>query len=176
MEKVLIHKMIRSKRKTITLIISPDATLTVRAPFWAKQALIDSVVSKKRAWIIKKQNRFLTKPPQNLRRVFAEGEELERLTERAHLYANPAGLRFKRIVLSHARTRWGSCSPDSGIRLSWRLMWAPLEVLDYALVHELAHLKVKNHSSKFWTLVEQLLPDYKKHKKWLSDYGHQLVS
>ena len=64
------------------------------------------------------------------------------------------------LALSAARTRWGSCSTKSGIRLNWRLIHFPQDIVDYVVAHEVAHLREMNHSARFWALVGQLYPDY----------------
>ncbi|MBK8401324.1 SprT family zinc-dependent metalloprotease [Propionivibrio sp.] len=76
-------------------------------------------------------------------------------------YAGPLGLAAPRLTLSSARTRWGSCSLKTGIRLNWRLIHFPQHVIDYVVVHELAHLREMNHSPRFWAIVGQIYPDYK---------------
>ncbi|HET7776804.1 MAG TPA: SprT family zinc-dependent metalloprotease [Azospira sp.] len=81
--------------------------------------------------------------------------------ERLDLYAQALGVPRPPLALSSARTRWGSCSRISGIRLNWRLIHFPLPVIDYVVAHELAHLKEMNHSPRFWSVVEHLYPDYR---------------
>lgn len=83
-------------------------------------------------------------------------------------------VRPEKLRISSARTRWGSCSAKGTISLTWRLVMAPPEILDYVIVHELAHLKVKNHSSAFWKVVETYLPGYQNQRKWLKQNGHTL--
>lgn len=82
-------------------------------------------------------------------------------TERMNHYAPLLGVHWRTLSLSQANTRWGSASSNGTIRLHWRLVQMPPEVLDYVVVHELAHLREMNHSARFWALVEQILPDYK---------------
>jgi predicted metal-dependent hydrolase len=77
------------------------------------------------------------------------------------------GVALPRLSLSSARTRWGSCSLRSGIRLNWRLIHFPLPVIDYVAVHELAHLREMNHSARFWSIVAQVYPDYPNARKAL---------
>ncbi|MBO4940250.1 MAG: M48 family metallopeptidase [Clostridia bacterium] len=79
--------------------------------------------------------------------------------------------KFKSVSISSARTRWGSCSFDNSIRYSFRLLYAPKEVIEYIVVHELAHTKQKNHSPAFWKVVEKYEPEYKKRKEWLETYS-----
>ena len=80
----------------------------------------------------------------------------ERLAHYAGHIAHPVPA----LALSAARTRWGSCSARSGIRLNWRLIHFPLNIVDYVVAHEVAHLREMNHSPRFWAIVGQLYPDY----------------
>lgn len=72
-----------------------------------------------------------------------------------------------RIVLKNNKSTWGSCSPRGDITIATRLMLAPVEVIDYVIVHELAHIVVRGHSKKFWKAVEKAMPDYRERRKWL---------
>ena len=85
----------------------------------------------------------------------------ELFLERLAHYAALLGVALPRLTLSAARTRWGSCSLKSGIRLNWRLIHFPRHVIDYVVAHELAHLREMNHSPRFWAVVGQLYPDYR---------------
>ncbi|GGY21618.1 M48 family metallopeptidase [Paludibacterium paludis] len=79
-----------------------------------------------------------------------------------------------RLLLSSARSRWGSCSAAGAVRLNWRLIQAPLPVLDYVLAHELAHLVHMNHSPAFWEETARLCPDWRDRRRWLKDHGSGL--
>jgi len=83
--------------------------------------------------------------------------------------------RINRVTLKNTKTRWGSCSQKGNINLSTRILFAPEEVIDYVCVHELAHLKVPDHSKKFWSLVESVIPDYKTHIQWLKKNGRNCL-
>jgi predicted metal-dependent hydrolase len=100
---------------------------------------------------------------------------LKVLTERVKLYAARHGFAPGRIRITSARTRWGSCSSRGTLSFTWRLVMAPLEVLDYVVVHELVHLKVKNHSKAFWDAVAALMPDYKDRMAWLKSNQHWMT-
>ena len=73
----------------------------------------------------------------------------------------------KKVSIRSQKTRWGSCSSEGNISLNWRLLAAPLPVMDYVVIHELAHLKHQNHSKNFWSLVENFDPHYKYNRQWL---------
>ena len=92
---------------------------------------------------------------------------IEKLNERYF------GKKISRITLKNTRSRWGSCSEKGNINLSTRILFAPQEVIDYVCIHELSHLIEPNHSPRFWNLVERIMPDYKKHKKWLKENGEE---
>ena len=101
-------------------------------------------------------------------------ESRRTLAERADYYSRrlelfPSGLR-----ITGAQFRWGSCSRDNRLCFSWRIVMAPLKVVDYVLIHELVHIKEKNHSARFWNHVESIMPDYKKHRLWLREHEHSL--
>ena len=88
----------------------------------------------------------------------------------AHMCLQPS-----KVSLSSARRRWGSCAAHGGIRLNWRLMQAPPAVIDYVVIHELAHLAELNHSPRFWALVERHCPDWKRQRDWLKRHGALLL-
>ncbi|MCK5027109.1 MAG: M48 family metallopeptidase [Candidatus Pacebacteria bacterium] len=75
---------------------------------------------------------------------------------------------YNKIRITSAQTRWGSCSSKKNLNFSWRLVMAPQKTIDYVIIHELVHTKHMNHSKFFWGAVEGIVPDYKKHKKWLN--------
>lgn len=95
-------------------------------------------------------------------------------SERVHRYSIMHGFEPKQVKVNSAKTRWGSCTSNGTINFSWRLVMAPLDVVDYVVLHELSHLKVKNHSPRFWKLVEFLCPDFKHRRKWLRENGEKL--
>ncbi|MDP6305656.1 MAG: M48 family metallopeptidase, partial [Alphaproteobacteria bacterium] len=88
--------------------------------------------------------------------------------------AEHLGRRVKRIGLRDPRTRWGSCSAQGGLSFSWRLVLAPVPVLEYVVAHETAHLVEHNHSPAFWGVVEKLVGDPSKQRQWLRRFGPEL--
>lgn len=81
---------------------------------------------------------------------------------------------WRTIRIGEQKTKWGSCSTTGTLSFNWRLLMAPPEVLDYVVIHELAHLKEPNHSPAFWALVEAKCPDHKAHRRWLNKNGAML--
>lgn len=111
-------------------------------------------------------------------------EELERLyrrNARAHLteqvehYASEMNVEYDGLELRNQRTRWGSCSSNGTLSFNWRLMMSPPDVIDYVVVHELAHLQEKNHTKRFWELVKEYIPDYKQQAEWLDRNSSKLI-
>ena len=78
---------------------------------------------------------------------------------------------IKGVKLKYNHSNWGSCSNSGNINLSTRLLFAPQEVVDYVIIHELAHLIELNHSHRFWDEVARAMPEYEKHEAWLKEFG-----
>lgn len=112
-------------------------------------------------------------------------DELERLyrqearrhfTARANHFSEAMGVRYGQLQIRNQKTRWGSYSPRTGtLSLNWRLMMAPPDIVDYLIVHELAHAEHPNHGPRFWRLVAQHVPDYEAKNKWLKENSPRLV-
>ena len=90
-------------------------------------------------------------------------------------YAGLMNVQYGRITIRNQKTRWGSCSSKGNLNFNCLLMLAPDEVVDYVVIHELCHLIEMNHSKAFWKQVEQVMLDYKKHRKWLKDHGNEIM-
>ena len=93
-------------------------------------------------------------------RLWYHAEASRMFEERLDLYAERMGVTYNRFALSSAGSRWGSCTIAGNIRLNWRLIHYPLALIDYVVVHELAHLREMNHSPRFWATVGEVYPDY----------------
>jgi len=97
------------------------------------------------------------------------------ITTRVDFYAKEMNVHFNRIVLKEQKTCWGSCSSKQNLNFNWKLMLMPPEIMDYVIIHELSHLLEMNHSKNFWKVVENMLPDYKIHRKWLKENGMEYM-
>jgi predicted metal-dependent hydrolase len=97
-----------------------------------------------------------------------------KITERVKYFSALMEAEYKEILFSDTRSKWGSCSRDNSLQFCWRLIMAPILVIDYVVVHELTHIFEKNHSDDFWRKVRRYKPAYKQYKKWLKDNAHRL--
>lgn len=97
------------------------------------------------------------------------------ITKQLEKYAREMDAEYTALMFSDTRSKWGSCSHDNRLQFSWRLIMAPILVMNYVIVHELTHTTEKNHSRDFWKRVEKYNPSYRQSRKWLKDHGHTLV-
>ncbi|QAV33812.1 M48 family peptidase [Fervidobacterium changbaicum] len=100
----------------------------------------------------------------------------EYLPKRLKEISNVMGISYKKVQIRDVKTRWGSCSSKGTISLNWRLIMAPAEVIDYVLIHELAHIVHPNHSKAFWSFLASCFPQYKTCRMWLKDNGWTLLT
>jgi len=127
-------------------------------------------------------NRLFIAVPEDSRQTLVQAlegwyrlEAAKVIKERAVDIGRQLNLQFNRITVRNQKTRWGSCSRLKNLNFNWRLIMAPVQVIDYLIIHEVAHLAEMNHSSRFWKLVEEHCPDYKLHRKWLKENGPMLT-
>jgi predicted metal-dependent hydrolase len=220
--KIEIGEIIRSKRKTLSLIVKGDGSLIVRAPIRTPKQKIEEFVTQHHGWIIRKQAELQSleipiprqyvagesfvflgnsfplqlvrdqKEPLILNGSFQLAESASKdaksiferwyrrqarkiLAERVSMYASGYGFQYRGIRITSAKTRWGSCSTTGSLNFSWRLIMAPLDQVDYVIVHELIHTIIRNHSKQFWKKLEEIMPDFKERQKWLRKHGPQLM-
>jgi len=219
MDPIKIHKLVRSRRRTVALVVGADATLTVRAPMQTPIDYIESLVRRKSDWI-KSKIREVEGRPKPQRKRFANGESFlylgdlyrlrviagskvplvfqkefllarenqsearslllgwykeeaaKKIPERVRWYALRFGMELGPIKITDAKKRWGSCGKDDGLNFSWRLILAPLQVIDYVVIHELAHTVERNHGSSFWRKVASMCPTYQSSVEWLRKNEH----
>ncbi|WP_461570477.1 M48 family metallopeptidase, partial [Thermincola ferriacetica] len=203
-----IDEIIRSKRKTIALVVTADAKLVVRAPLNTPTDYIKSVVEKKKKWITEKKQAIARRNEVHKEKQFINGEgfmylgdsykleiskdeqqvilkngrlilpetelstagkkimqwyknEAKRvIQDRVEYYSQLTGIKFKSVKITDAKRRWGSCGPKGSLNFTWRLVMAPLRVIDYVVVHELAHIEFADHSKEYWVRVRTIMPDF----------------
>ena len=99
----------------------------------------------------------------------------EYINQHVDFFSREIGVLPRKIKITSAEKRWGSCSADDNLSFSFRLIMAPPDIIDYVIVHELMHIKEKNHSAAFWKLIEVVMPEYKIHRRWLKDNNHKFI-
>ena len=168
------YSVIYSKRKSLCLEIDRSLNLTVRAPIGASKVEIESFVSSHSDWIEKhiKIARLRKDRLPDFPQTQAEKEELKArlrtvIYDKVEHYSRVLNLYPNRVSVTSARTRYGSCSGKNNICFSCYLALFPDEAIDYVVVHELCHIKYKNHGKEFYSLLESVLPDYKRRESLL---------
>ncbi|MFH0887549.1 MAG: SprT family zinc-dependent metalloprotease [bacterium] len=96
-----------------------------------------------------------------------KGKAYHHIKERVSAFQDIMGVQHNSIKITSAKTRWGSCSRGGRLNFTYRLIMLPQGAIDYIIVHELAHLKVMNHSARFWKIVLEFMPDYKERRRWI---------
>lgn len=176
--------LVRSSRKTLAVQIRADGTVIARAPLRMPKDRILCFLSEKASWIRMQQGRMQEREKMRQQaRIHLDAAQEKELRERAKAvlaqrtayFARQIGVTYGRITVRDQKTRWGSCSQTGNLNFNFRLILAPLEVLDYVVVHELCHRRQMNHSTQFWQEVAQVLPDYRKRKAWLTENGWRLM-
>lgn len=177
------YRIIRSRRKTISIEIDSNARLVVRAPMRVPLYEIRRFVNDKNSWIekhiekAKKRNeKRKDVRPLDLRelRIITE-EALRVIPVEVERYAKIIGVTYGRVTIRNQKTLWGSCSSKGNLSFNCMLMKVPERVRDYVIVHELCHRREMNHSPHFWELVGSVIPDYKLCRKWLKEEGSLLL-
>ncbi len=97
------------------------------------------------------------------------------ISARVDYYKVIIGVQINKISIKNQKSRWGSSSSLKNLNFNWKLIMAPMEIIDYLVIHELAHQKVPNHSKYFWEVVKYYCSDYKDHEQWLKQNGHKLI-
>lgn len=123
------------------------------------------------------EDKTLTTGDEYIRRILRDfyiNQFVDVTRTRMDFFAHQIGVCPRKVTIREQKTRWGSCSSKGNINLNWRLIMAPMEAIDYVIVHELCHMKEMNHSQNFWNLVESILPDFDESRKWLKANGHRL--
>lgn len=169
------YRIIRSRRKTLAIEITPRREVLVRAPLRMPAREIRRFVESRQAWI---RSHLADLPavtpltPEEHHALIRAAKEL--LPGRVAFFASKAAVTYGRITVRSQQTRWGSCSSSGNLSFNCLLM--PPEVQYYIIVHELCHRKEMNHSPRFWSEVEQLLPSYRTARQWLKAHGTMLLA
>jgi len=166
----------RSRR--ITISIHGDGGIVVTAPRRVSKVTIDAFVVEKKAWIESTQQKQREKRKQIVPHTTVRQPSYEAckfrakklLISRVEEVNKYYHFDYARISVKDLKSRWGSCSTKRNLNFHYKLLFLPLELVDYVVVHELCHLKEMNHSEKFWKLVGMVVPDYKKKRQEINTY------
>ena len=161
-----------SKRKTISISVKGGSVI-VRCPYGTSSERVFELLKKHEAWILKHVEKSLLK---EAKYNDLSDEKIKELKKEAKIYFNTEtkrfseimGLKYGRITITSAKTRFGSCSSKKNICFSYRLMLYPPAAREYVIVHELCHLVHLDHSKKFYSLLMKYMPDYKVRKRLLN--------
>lgn len=172
------YELIRAKRRSMSLKVDLDGTITVRAPYRTPVQTADWFVEGHRDWIevrLKAGAQIMAERPSYTDREREEGRKraAEVIKARCRYYAPVMGVSYGTVTIREQKTRWGSCSAKGNLNFNWKLVLMPPEILDYVVVHELAHRIQMNHSAAFWAEVGKILPDYKERRQWLKLNGQK---
>ena len=179
-------ELIRSARKTMSLQVFADGKIVIRAPKCVKDREAMEFMEKHRAWIRAKQDQLEQRaekrkgqqeqydiPVYDSLGVAEKNKIRQHFMERLEHYAPLMGVDYGQVHIRNQKGRWGSCSSKGNLNFNYRLHYLPQELMDYVVVHELAHRVYMNHSPRFWALVQAYMPEYKKYQKRLRDIGIQ---
>ena len=167
------YELKRSNRKSISVEISREGKIIVRAPLRMKVSDIAAFLESKSNWIDAHLASVKNSLSSSLRKLTdEEKEELRKnarivISARVKYFANIMGVTPSNVSINQAKTRFGSCNSKKRLNFSCNVMRYPNEAIDYVIVHELAHIKELNHSKRFWAIVESVLPDYKERQRIL---------
>ena len=179
-------EVVYSDRKSLGLEVSREGTVRVRAPKRASDLAIQSWVEEKKMWIARHYLEAMARREEAKERGVPDyvryraleekyrRQAREKLSQRTAYFARQMGVSYGRITVRAAKTRWGSCSSRGNLNFHWKLALMPPEVLDYVVVHELAHRREMNHSPAFWAEVARILPDYQERRAWLKKFGQEV--
>lgn len=170
----------RSDRKTLGLEVKPTGEVLARVPAHLPDRAIKKFLDSHKKWIVEKQalvkarekhKSVTTFPPYDEFSRKERDEIKEKITQRVQYYSLKMDVTYNRVSVRNQKTRWGSCSSKGNLNFNYRLFYLSEELLDYVVVHELAHRRHMNHSKDFWQEVEVYFPDYKACRKQLKEVG-----
>ena len=149
-------------------------------PAGTSERAVDEALIEHRAWIARQLENDAP-PVLGLDRAAVSARDGRRLaralvTDACAHHAARLDVSYDRIRIGDQQSLWGSCSPAGTLSFNWRLALAPREVLEYVVVHELCHLRIRGHSKRFWRLVERARPSYADERGWLREHGWELLS
>lgn len=169
----ITYSVTKSKRRKTSQIIVDDKGVEIRTPITKTDSEIKRIVSGKLEWIFKKQLEFEDK--QNRTPAKIKPKTVQYLEKRVWTMASKMDLKPPRVIVKNLKSRWGSCAKNGTIAINAALTKAPPPVIDYIVVHELCHLKIPDHSWRFWSLVSRYCKNYKQQIQWLESSSRSIL-
>jgi hypothetical protein len=177
-------EVIFSNRKTLALQVHPDGRVVIRAPRQTSKREIIKFFKEHEEWIRQNQRKLRARakeketaraqydiPPYDSLSDMEKCRIRVHFLERLRFYAAQMGVTYNRVTIRNQKGRWGSCSAKGNLNFNYRLHYLPDELLDYVVVHELAHRIHMNHSAFFWAVIEKYMPDYQARRELLKEIG-----
>jgi len=158
------------------LAVYCDGGVVVTTPLGVNQNIIDKFVADKKQWLSDKINFFKSADSKSIRTFSQEDysnnkdEALKLVIDRIRTFNRKFKFSYNSMSIKNQKTRWGSCSKNKNLKFNYKIIFLPKKQQDYIIAHELCHLKEFNHSRKFWSLVEKVMPDYLEIKKELRNH------
>jgi len=159
------YTIVKTRRKKTSQIDVDDTGVIIRVPKTKKDSEIRKIVKDKSRWIYKKQLEFQRREKESKHIRFKTTLTDKYLEKRTLQIASRIGIKPSKIVIKSLRNRWGSATERGVINLNSHLLKAPKDVIDYIIIHELCHLKIKNHSFRYWNMVRKFVPNYVEKKE-----------
>lgn len=187
-EREIPCRLVRSARRTLAVEIrrgsEGNPEIIIRAPQRMKQQDIWRFIGTKEKWITEKCRAVLVdkdekepvRIPDYMTDEWLRTEGVECFRRKIEEWSGKMGISHGRVTIRDQKTRWGSCSSKGNLNFSWRLLMMPEEIMDYVVVHELAHRREMNHSPRFWQIVGEYIPDYAVRKQWLRENGSRYTN
>jgi len=179
--KKITYELKKSKRaKRLRIAVFNNSQIVVTSPYNLTEIKIKQYVLNKSKWIgskIKFFNNLRKKGKIDFKKnSFNQCKEkaLELIGKKVNYFSHKHKFKYKSIVIKNQKTIWGSCSKKGNLNFNYKVALLPGVIRDYIIVHELCHLKIKNHSRKFWTLVESIMPSSQKIKERMIEYNLSL--
>ncbi len=177
-QEQIIVNIVRSKRRSMSIEIRTDGAVYARVPNRISDRMVKRFITNHARWIYEKRLAMFARKKEipNCPYDFPEWETMspqekkqakEKIIARVENYAGIMGITYGTVTMRNQKSRWGSCSSKGNLNFNYRLAYLPQELLDYVVVHELAHRRHMDHSKEFWNEVGRYYPKYKRYKNLL---------